>query len=172
MRIYNKPEQLQKLLGELQESYKGRDFAYCPVLTSGYFDPIHSGHIAYLKSACHYGNIWITAINSNECAIKKKGYYLIDEQERAAIVCSLKYCHYSVVWGESDVSNLIRLLKPRWFCNGGDVTVANKDEDRACREVGAQQIFDCGTNNKQNSSSKIIKDFISRYPIVNTNIHA
>ena len=42
-------------------------------VVSGGFDPIHSGHIAYLKAAKQLGDILIVALNSDEWLIKKKG---------------------------------------------------------------------------------------------------
>ena len=41
-------------------------------VVSGGFDPIHSGHIAYLKAAKELGDILIVALNSDEWLIKKK----------------------------------------------------------------------------------------------------
>lgn len=41
-------------------------------VVSGGFDPVHSGHISYLKSARKIGNYLIVALNSDEWLIKKK----------------------------------------------------------------------------------------------------
>ena len=43
------------------------------VVVSGGFDPIHSGHIAYFKSAKELGNQLIVALNSDNWLKKKKG---------------------------------------------------------------------------------------------------
>ena len=42
------------------------------IVVSGGFDPIHSGHIAYLKAAKNLGNKLIVALNSDAWLIKKK----------------------------------------------------------------------------------------------------
>ena len=41
-------------------------------VVSGGFDPIHSGHISYLKSAKEIADYLIVALNSDEWLINKK----------------------------------------------------------------------------------------------------
>ena len=43
------------------------------VLVTGGFDPIHSGHIAYLESAKRLGDMLIVGINSDAWLERKKG---------------------------------------------------------------------------------------------------
>ena len=45
------------------------------VVVSGGFDPIHSGHIAYLEEAKKLGDTLIVALNSDDWLIKKKGKF-------------------------------------------------------------------------------------------------
>ena len=45
------------------------------VIVSGGFDPIHSGHISYIKKAKRLGDKLIVALNSNQWLEKKKGKY-------------------------------------------------------------------------------------------------
>ena len=42
------------------------------IVVSGGFDPIHSGHIDYLRSAKNYGHKLIVALNSDSWLIKKR----------------------------------------------------------------------------------------------------
>ena len=44
------------------------------VVVSGGFDPIHSGHISYMKSAKDIGDHLIVALNSDEWLIQRKKY--------------------------------------------------------------------------------------------------
>ena len=53
------------------------------VVVSGGFDPIHSGHIEYFKSAKEYGEKLIVALNSDEWLERKKGKYFMPYQERS-----------------------------------------------------------------------------------------
>ncbi len=167
MRIYS-PEQLQKLLLELKDSYnksQSGPFLYRPILTSGFYDPLHEGHIACFEHSVRYGNIWIALVNNNEALIKKKGYYLLDENIRAAVVSNLRYVHYTIIWPEADIAGAIELLKPSVLCKGGDRTPdnLNKMEEIACRSVGCKVITGVGGINKPNSSSKIIESFLERH---------
>ena len=43
------------------------------IVVSGGFDPIHSGHIEYLKCAKEHGDKLIVALNSDSWLEKKKG---------------------------------------------------------------------------------------------------
>ena len=47
------------------------------VVVSGGFDPIHSGHIAYLEEAKKLGDKLIVALNSDDWLIKKKGKFFV-----------------------------------------------------------------------------------------------
>jgi D-beta-D-heptose 7-phosphate kinase/D-beta-D-heptose 1-phosphate adenosyltransferase len=44
-------------------------------VVSGGFDPIHSGHISYLRSAKDISDYLIVALNSDDWLIKKKKKY-------------------------------------------------------------------------------------------------
>ena len=61
------------------------------VLVSGGFDPIHSGHIEYLKSAKEFGDKLIVALNSDEWLKRKKSKFFMPFSERFSIVSSISY---------------------------------------------------------------------------------
>ena len=58
-------------------------------VVSGGFDPIHSGHIAYLNSASKIGDILIVCLNSDSWLEKKKGQYFLPFHERKNILENL-----------------------------------------------------------------------------------
>ena len=60
-------------------------------VVSGGFDPIHSGHISYLKDAKSYGEILIVALNSDNWLINKKGQNFLTFKERRIILESLEF---------------------------------------------------------------------------------
>ena len=68
------------------------------IVVSGVFDPIHSGHIAYFKSAKSYGNKLLVALNSDAWLEKKKGKFFMPFDERKAIVESIKFDKYYFVF--------------------------------------------------------------------------
>ena len=60
------------------------------VAASGYFDPIHVGHIEYLEAAKKLGNWLIVIVNTDRQAILKKGKSFMPEAERLKIRMLLK----------------------------------------------------------------------------------
>ena len=58
-------------------------------VVSGGFDPLHSGHISYFKSAKKLGYKLIVALNSDQWLIDKKGKYLMPFNERKIILENL-----------------------------------------------------------------------------------
>ena len=56
------------------------------VLATGGFDPIHSGHIEYLKIAKSLGDKLVVGLNSDDWLRRKKGREFMPWNERAAIV--------------------------------------------------------------------------------------
>ena len=59
------------------------------IVVSGGFDPIHSGHISYLKSAKNLGDKLIVALNSDSWLANKKGSYFLPFNERKLIIENL-----------------------------------------------------------------------------------
>ena len=55
-------------------------------IVSGGFDPIHSGHISYLKSAKEISDYLIVALNSDKWLINKKKKVFMPLEERKNIL--------------------------------------------------------------------------------------
>jgi D-beta-D-heptose 7-phosphate kinase/D-beta-D-heptose 1-phosphate adenosyltransferase len=135
------------------------------VLVTGGFDPLHSGHIAYLNSAKELGDILVVGLNSDEWLIQKKGKAFLPLEERNEIVRNLKPVDQTIIgFDDSDGSardaiKKIRKLYPTEtliFANGGDRTSVNIPE----MDVDDKNIifmFGVGGDNKKNSSSWILK---------------
>ena len=60
------------------------------VLVTGGFDPIHSGHIAYLNSASEISEHLVVGINSDNWLLNKKKYFFMPYLERKSIIENLK----------------------------------------------------------------------------------
>ena len=132
------------------------------VIVSGGFDPIHSGHIAYFRSAKSHGDKLIVALNSDAWLEKKKGKFFMPFDERKAIVESIKFVD-EVISFEDDRSgsctNALEKIKNLYpddviyFANGGDRDKKNIPEMSVS---GVNFIFSVGGDNKKNSSSWIL----------------
>ena len=60
------------------------------VAASGYFDPLHVGHIEYLEEAKKLGDKLIVIVNNDEQAGLKKGKPFMSQEDRLKIVKSLR----------------------------------------------------------------------------------
>ena len=61
------------------------------VITSGYFDPLHVGHLEYLRMAKKLGDKLVVIINNDEQAKLKKGKPFMAEKDRLEIVFALEF---------------------------------------------------------------------------------
>ncbi|MBL6694071.1 MAG: adenylyltransferase/cytidyltransferase family protein [SAR86 cluster bacterium] len=134
-------------------------------VVSGGFDPIHSGHISYIKSAKKFGNYLIIALNSDAWLINKKGKAFMPFDERKIILENLSYVDEVIGFEDDDKGSAIKGLeavKKKYpnvnitFCNGGDRGKDNIPE--MCVE-GISFEFGVGGDDKKNSSSWILKEW-------------
>jgi len=140
------------------------------VLVTGGFDPIHSGHIAYLQAAKKLGDVLIVGINSDEWLTRKKGRPFLPWEERATIVGGLKDITRVINFNDGDNSakDAIRKLRTIYpneqivFANGGDRTKENIPEMELLKEyLNLDFVFGVGGENKANSSSWILEEWKS-----------
>ena len=83
------------------------------VLTTGGFDPLHTGHISYLKAAKELGDKLVVGINSDAWLTRKKGAPFMPFYERLNIVKNITGVDYVIEFNDDDDSaNLaIKLVK-------------------------------------------------------------
>ncbi|MCX6802983.1 MAG: adenylyltransferase/cytidyltransferase family protein [Candidatus Diapherotrites archaeon] len=127
------------------------------VVASGYFDPIHAGHVEYLEKAKDLGTKLIVIINNREQAILKKGYEFMPLAERMKIVKALK-CVDEVIASidtNAAVCKSLELIKPNIFAKGGDRFSTEIPESGTCKTHGIK-IID-GLGEKIQSSSELVK---------------
>lgn len=127
------------------------------VAASGYFDPIHIGHIEYLEKAKKLGNKLIVILNTDDQAILKKGFVFMPLEERKKIVESLKFVDEVFISIDTDksVCKSLEAIKPNIFAKGGDRTVSNIPETDICNKHNIK-IID-GLGEKLQSSSELVK---------------
>lgn len=134
------------------------------VIATGGFDPIHEGHIEYLKKARELGDMLIVGLNSDAWLERKKGKAFMSWQTRAAILKEFRFVTQVINFDDSDNSSkdAIRKVKDYLpqaeiiFANGGDRTKENIPE---MTEENVEFVFGIGGNNKANSSSDILKNW-------------
>jgi len=135
------------------------------IVVSGGFDPIHSGHIEYLKSAKELGDKLIVALNSDNWLEKKKGKPFMIFNERKSILEAIQYVD-EVIDFEDDKKgscinalNVIKQSYPNnmiYFVNGGD---RNQENIPEMSVSGIEFVFGVGGEDKKNSSSWILNNW-------------
>jgi len=134
-------------------------------VVSGGFDPIHSGHISYIKSAKEYGDYLIIALNSDQWLVNKKGKAFMPFEERKSVLENLKEVDEVIDFDDDELGSAtqalvkIKNMYPESeinFCNGGD---RGKDNIPEMKVDGVNFIFSVGGDDKKNSSSWILKNW-------------
>jgi cytidyltransferase-like protein len=129
------------------------------VICSGYFDPLHVGHIEYLKMAKSMGDTLVVIVNNRKQALLKKADEFMDEKDRLEIIFHLDMVDEAILAEDKDKSvcetiRTIKRMKPfdeLVFCNGGDRDASNSPEVQVCGELGID--FQQGLGKKIRSSS-------------------
>ena len=129
------------------------------VCVSGYFDPIHIGHIEYFKKSKEIGTKLMVIVNNDEQAVLKKGKAFMPCDERVEIIRELKCVDIVVKSVDTDrtVCNTLATIEPKpdYFCNGGDQNNNTIPEGPICEKRGIE--LRDGFGDKIQSSSWLIK---------------
>ena len=132
------------------------------VLVTGGFDPIHSGHISYLKSAKALGDKLVVGLNSDAWLDKKKEKFFMPFTERKIIIENLS-CVDQVISFEDDENGSaigalehVKKIYPEdtiLFANGGDRNIENIPEMSV---QGVKFLFGVGGDDKKKLIKRII----------------
>lgn len=131
------------------------------ILASGYFDPLHVGHVEYLEKAKALGDKLIVIVNNDKQAILKKGKEFMPFKERIKILESLKSIDSVIPSIDEDktVCKTIEFIAEKEkidiFAKGGDRSASEIPEKAICDFLGIKIIDSLGE--KIQSSSFLIK---------------
>ena len=132
------------------------------VAVSGYFNPIHIGHVRLFEEAKKLGTKLIVIVN-NDKQVKLKGSMpFMSEKERIEIVTALAPVDDAILAIDRDrtVCKTLELIKPDIFANGGDRTKKNIPEASTCQKMNCKMIFNIGQGGKIQSSSWLLDRFL------------
>lgn len=137
------------------------------VLVTGGFDPIHSGHIQYLKDASKLAPTLVVGLNSDEWLTRKKGKPFMTYNERLSVVSHLEMVDEVIDFNDGDdtACTAIASLLPRYdkiiFANGGDRSSGASTPEYQFYQHHPQVSFVWGTGGvaKLNSSSWLLGEW-------------
>ncbi len=135
------------------------------IIVSGYFNPLHKGHIEYLKQAKLYGDKLFVIVNNDRQRELKGSKEFQLEDERLFIVENLKGVDECFLSLDSDrtvcltIAKIHKLFSNYYnlsFANGGDQNNDTIPERSICEELGIALID--GLGSKIQSSSWLLKN--------------
>jgi len=131
------------------------------IIASGFFDPIHAGHIEYLELAKKLGDKLIVILDNDEQCKIKKGKPFMPLEERKKILEALRCVDEVFVSIDTEgipvCKSIEYLAKTRGvdiFAKGGDRYSYEIPEAKVCKRFGIKIIDNLGK--KIQSSSKLI----------------
>jgi len=123
------------------------------VAVSGYFDPIHVGHLEYLQLAKKLGDKLIVIINNNFQAKLKKGSTFMDEKDRMEIVAALRCVDevFLSIDEDKSVCKSLEYIKPDIFANGGDRSLEEIPETAVMEKYNIKMVDGLGLKIRSSS---------------------
>ncbi|MBX4200840.1 adenylyltransferase/cytidyltransferase family protein [Candidatus Parcubacteria bacterium] len=138
------------------------------IITSGYFNPIHVGHLNLIKEAKKLGDVLVVIVN-NDAQVKIKGSVpFMPAEERVNIVKDIKHVDEVFLSVDQDktVAQSLRAVAALYpgelyFAKGGDRDVSNlpEEEKKACQDFNITIVNGVG-GGKVQSSSWLLKNVI------------
>ena len=134
------------------------------IIVSGYFNPLHKGHLEYFNNAKAISDELFVIVNNDKQRKLKGSKPFQDEQERLLIVSNIKAVDKVFLSVDLDqtVCESIRKITKQFgahydlaFANGGDQNNDTIPEIPICKELGVALID--GLGEKIQSSSWLLK---------------
>ena len=134
------------------------------IIVSGYFNPLHKGHLEYLNQAKAIADKLIVIVNNDHQRELKESKAFQDEEERVIIISNLKAVDEVVLSIDQDrtVCETIIYISEKFgndydlaFANGGDQRNETIPEVPVCEELGIALID--GLGEKIQSSSWLLE---------------
>lgn len=125
------------------------------VIVSGFFNPLHGGHLDMIEAARKLGDKLIVVVNNDKQQILKKGKIILDEENRTRLMWALRDVDEVVLSIDEDPTQIktLEMLAKHYpdddliFANGGD-----RDGERVvpeteiCKKCGIKMLFGVGTD--------------------------
>ena len=135
------------------------------VIVSGYFNPIHKGHLEYINKAKDCADKLFVIVNSDHQRALKGSKAFQDENERLIIVSNIKAVDEAILSVDKDrtvsatIDKIWKLFSDKYsfsFANGGDQNNDTIPEREICEKLNIQLLDNLG--DKIQSSSWLLKN--------------
>jgi cytidyltransferase-like protein len=134
------------------------------IIVSGYFNPLHGGHLDMIETAKTLGDKLVVIVNNDVQQVLKKGKIILDEQNRLRLIGALRDVDEAVLSIDEDptVIKSLEMLAQKYpndeliFANDGDRdSVAVVPETDICNQYGIEMLFNISNRGKVDSSTRI-----------------
>jgi cytidyltransferase-like protein len=134
------------------------------IIVSGYFNPIHKGHLEYFNNAKAMADQLFVIVNNDHQRELKGSREFQDENERMIIVSNIKAVDKAILSIDADrtVCTTIKMIAEQYgvefelgFANGGDQNNDTIPEKPICEQMNVALID--GLGDKIQSSSWLLK---------------
>lgn len=134
------------------------------VILSGYFNPLHGGHLDMIEEGRRMGDHLIVIVNNDVQQMIKKGKIILPQENRARLIEALRNVDEVVISVDegAPVSDTLRMIADKYpddeliFGNGGDRnSVEEIPEGEVAREKNIKLVFGVGGTEKADSSTRI-----------------
>jgi glycerol-3-phosphate cytidylyltransferase/D-beta-D-heptose 7-phosphate kinase/D-beta-D-heptose 1-phosphate adenosyltransferase len=136
-------------------------------IVSGYFNPLHIGHLDMMEAARGLADALVVIVNNDRQQLLKKGKVITTEDDRLRIVNALRVADAALVAVDEDgsVAASLEAIHAAYpgieltFCNGGDRSPDGDPvpttEAGVCDRLGIAMVWGVGGEAKADSSSRI-----------------
>lgn len=134
------------------------------VIESGFFNPLHGGHLDMIEAGAKLGDKLIVIVNNDKQQLLKKGKIILPAENRARLIRALRDVDEVIISVDEDPSVIksLEVIAQKYphdelvFANGGD-----RDSEKAipegdvCRQYNIEMMFGVGGMEKADSSTRI-----------------
>ena len=134
------------------------------VIVSGYFNPLHKGHLELFEKAKELGDLLIVIVNNDKQRELKRSKFFQDEDERIRIIRALHMVDMAWISVDEDSTQneTLKLMVNKFygsmklaFANGGDQNNDTIPERAICEQFNIELID--GLGDKIQSSSWLLE---------------
>lgn len=136
------------------------------VIVSGFFNPLHGGHLDMIEAAAQLGDRLLVIVNNDKQQMIKKGKIILPQENRYRLMTALRGVDEVMlaIDEEPSVTETLRIIAQTHpydrliFANGGDRVDPGAipgPEAELCRQRGIEMVFGVGGSEKADSSTRI-----------------